>query len=141
MWHLIILCCFQADVDRLRHPDFAVRQAAEERLTVWRDLTWPLLDRPFSDVEQRRRARRIVQATFGSNPAPLPFLAQHCYLEWYHERENGNSYPRIQAGRPLHDSQLLFLQITRKGWLDRLLDHYCVQAKEYPDGVGLSALV
>ena len=55
------LALFGTNVHQLGADEYAVRQAAEERLQRHAWLAAPLLRWPFQDPERRRRALRIVQ--------------------------------------------------------------------------------
>lgn len=79
MRHLFVLLlstAFGPDVDGLRAPDFATREAAEARLDRWGWLVWPVLDRRWPDPEQDRRARRVVRRALWGEPDSWACLSE-----------------------------------------------------------------
>lgn len=83
MFALIAWAFFSADVDSLRSPHYVVREAAEARLTKYSYVTWPLCDKPFTDVEQARRAKRVCDAQLKLvNTRSLPHVFQSSPPWW-----------------------------------------------------------
>jgi hypothetical protein len=88
--NLIVQVVFSSDVRDLAADDFETREQAEERLLKWGSWTWKLLDRPFRDAEQRKRARRIVDRHFRALAgAEAPVITTLCprqpWTEWCFE--------------------------------------------------------
>ena len=82
MRYVFLWIAFGSDVQALSDNDFAVREAAEARLTRWGDLAWPVLDRHFADLERRRRARRILAQIVPQNTPPIALLSGNPLPEW-----------------------------------------------------------
>lgn len=117
---LLAWALFSRDVDALAAPDFAVRQAAEARLSRWAWLTWRLCDRPFADLEQRRRARRIVEHALPRHHPPIAVLAGQPLPEWV--SADGE---RVQmGGRPGESWRLAWLCPDRRNPLFVLVRRY-----------------
>lgn len=81
--HILLLALFGPDVRDLEADDFAVRQAAEARLTRWADVCWPLLNRPFAHPERRRRARRVLAHVVPERCPPIALLSGRAQPEWH----------------------------------------------------------
>lgn len=77
MLELILYAVFARDVAGLASESYAVREAASQRLARHHWLTWRMCDRPFPDLEQRRRAEAVVRMALRVDPCPplcAPFI-------------------------------------------------------------------
>jgi len=104
MYYFLLLCLFKPDIDRLAHPDPATRNQAEARLLRHGDLVWPLLERPSTDAEQRRRLKRLREQIWGTGNPPLALLQKPTRLEWYRADSEAKC---ISADRPGPDFMLI----------------------------------
>jgi hypothetical protein len=91
MYQIALWLVFSPDVAALASDEYAVREAAEARLSRFADLTWPLLDRSFTDCEQRRRARRVVAQAIPQSYPPLALLSGSPLAEWQMPATNCHS--------------------------------------------------
>lgn len=82
LYKLLILVVFGPAVKDLGSDDYRTREAAEARLSSWASFCCPLLDKDFKDIEQRRRARRILEGIIPDNPPPIGLLSGKPLLEW-----------------------------------------------------------
>jgi hypothetical protein len=122
LYHLLLWLAFAQDVRDLGAPDFALREAAEARLTRWADLAVPLLDRPFTDLEQRRRVRRIRAQVVPSGLRPLALCSGRPLSEWANPSA-GYSRVGIVGKRPGHGWFLSWVHPDPQAPLARLI--YC----------------
>jgi hypothetical protein len=90
--YLVGLALFGGDLERLGADEFAVREAAETRLSRHAWLAAPLCRWPFQDPERRRRAQRVVRRYEGRVNPPggvwpcIGALTRETYL---HETREG----------------------------------------------------
>jgi hypothetical protein len=127
MRYLLLWLAFGADVRDLGADDFAVREAAEARLSRYADLAYPLLARRFEDLEQRRRAERVLAGVFPRTWRPIAMLSGRPLLEW---ARPGDHNAFSQSGLPPGDGWvLLWLQPDPFAPLAPLVRHYHERAR------------
>ena len=130
--YLLLWCLFRGDVDALAADEFATREAAEAHLCQWSDLAYPLLQRDFTDREQRRRARRIVASAVPAHLPPLTLLSGHPIPEWWKLADEGWDGPhwRVQMGPcPGRGWMLAYLRHDARGMWAGVSRRYCERAR------------
>jgi hypothetical protein len=122
MIDVILFFVFARDVADLKADDFQVRQCAEARLARWSSLSWRACDRRFDDLEQRRRARRVVRSEIPDTYPPIAVLTGRCIPEW---RPCDSDYDTYRIGpRPNPGWMLSWLYPNKRSPLFFIVRHY-----------------
>lgn len=128
-YYVVLWCAFGSDVCDLGAESFDARQAAEARLQRWSWLARPLLFRHFTDLEQNKRASRILMNDMGSGPwVPLPERTG-CDIKIYNATVNPSTY-EWWCRQPI--DWLTWCYLEKAGCWSYRNAHYCTheQAQE-----------
>jgi hypothetical protein len=120
MYAAVLWIVFQSDIAALGSASYAERQAAEARLSLWVDVAWPALNRPFSDCEQRRRARRVLASAIPQGVPPIALLAGNPTPEW----QRAQTCHSVIGTRPGPDWQLAWLRPDQRSSLRWVVRYY-----------------
>lgn len=93
---MLLYLLFLPDLRALGAPEFAIRERAEARLSLYADLVYPLLPVNSSDLEVRRRARRVRALAVPEAMPPIALLAGRPTTEWWTRSEDPEG--RIHIG-------------------------------------------